>query len=206
MWGFVLPYLFNPDKANLGAKVAFIFGGLCVLSLVYLYFYQPETKGRSYEELDEMFMKHVTARDFKDYATEAQQRGEVVQRRASSTTGPEWNVKAEPDWRDWAGCIMSNRALCHSCSVSLPHVWLKIRKLWEKLWSTGYSSPVHITNLSLSRWPIRLEIWSKITITLLFHEGDASFWLTLNTDSSHDIYTIDYGLVAPVRKLTSCIS
>ncbi len=28
VWNFVLPYLFNPDKADLGAKVAFIFGGL----------------------------------------------------------------------------------------------------------------------------------------------------------------------------------
>ena len=27
MWSFVLPYLFNPDKANLGGKVGFIFGG-----------------------------------------------------------------------------------------------------------------------------------------------------------------------------------
>lgn len=27
MWSFALPYLFNPDKANLGGKVGFIFGG-----------------------------------------------------------------------------------------------------------------------------------------------------------------------------------
>lgn len=76
MWSFVLPYLFNPNKANLGAKVAFIFGGLAVLSLVYLWFYQPETAGRSYEELDEMFMKGVHAWKFKDYRTDAQIKGE----------------------------------------------------------------------------------------------------------------------------------
>lgn len=76
MWSFVLPYLFNPNKANLGAKVAFIFGGLAVLSLVYLWFCQPETAGRSYEELDEMFMKGVRARKFKDYRTDAQVKGE----------------------------------------------------------------------------------------------------------------------------------
>ncbi|KAK3938175.1 general substrate transporter [Diplogelasinospora grovesii] len=78
MWSFVLPYLFNPDKANLGAKVAFIFGGLSVLSLVYIWFYQPETAGRTYEELDEMFMKAVPARKFKSYKPEAQAKGEAV--------------------------------------------------------------------------------------------------------------------------------
>ncbi|KAH8651467.1 MFS hexose transporter [Ilyonectria robusta] len=72
MWSFVLPYLFNPDKANLGAKVAFIFGGCSVLSLVYLWFELPETAGRTYEELDEMFMKKIPARQFKAYKTETE--------------------------------------------------------------------------------------------------------------------------------------
>lgn len=64
MWGFVLPYLFNPDKANLGAKVTFIFGALSVLSIVYLFLYQPESAGLSYEKLDELFMGRVKARMF----------------------------------------------------------------------------------------------------------------------------------------------
>jgi MFS transporter, SP family, general alpha glucoside:H+ symporter len=71
MWAFVLPYLFNPDKANLGAKVTFIFGGLSVLSLVYVWLFQPETANRSFQELDEMFIKRISARDFKNYETEA---------------------------------------------------------------------------------------------------------------------------------------
>jgi SP family general alpha glucoside:H+ symporter-like MFS transporter len=64
MWSFVLPYLFNPSEANLRSKTAFIFGGLSVISLIYLWWYQPETSGRSYEELDEMFMKRISARAF----------------------------------------------------------------------------------------------------------------------------------------------
>jgi len=78
MWAFVIPFLFNPDQANLGAKVSFIFGGLAILSTVYLWFYQPEVAGRSYEELDEMFMKHVPAREFKTFVTDAQTRSQVV--------------------------------------------------------------------------------------------------------------------------------
>ncbi|WYZ43296.1 hypothetical protein EsH8_VI_000995 [Colletotrichum jinshuiense] len=76
MWAFVIPFLFNPDQANLGAKVAFIFGALSVLSTIYLWFYQPEVAGRSYEELDEMFIKKVPARKFKEYSTEVQEKSQ----------------------------------------------------------------------------------------------------------------------------------
>jgi MFS transporter, SP family, general alpha glucoside:H+ symporter len=66
MWGFLLPYLFNPDKANLGAKVTFIFGALSVLSIVYLFIYQPESAGLSYERLDELFISRAKARMFRE--------------------------------------------------------------------------------------------------------------------------------------------
>lgn len=78
MWQFVIPFMFNPDQGNLGAKVAFIFGGLCLFALAYLWFYQPETAGRSYQELDEMFARGVPARKFKGYKTEAQIQNEAA--------------------------------------------------------------------------------------------------------------------------------
>ncbi|KAK2056392.1 alpha glucoside transporter [Colletotrichum caudatum] len=77
MWQFVIPYMLNPDKANLGAKLAFVFGGLCFFSLLYLWYFQPETSGRSYEELDEMFTKGVPARKSKKYKTTVQMRIET---------------------------------------------------------------------------------------------------------------------------------
>jgi len=49
--GFVVPYLINPDAANLGAKIAYIFFGFGVIFCVLLYFYIPETKGLSFEEV-----------------------------------------------------------------------------------------------------------------------------------------------------------
>ena len=85
LWSFVLPYLFNPDKANLGGKLGFIFGGLCFPCIAFLWWYQPETCRRSYEELDEMFMKRIPARKFRAYVTEAELRGEQAQRRASTS-------------------------------------------------------------------------------------------------------------------------
>jgi MFS transporter, SP family, general alpha glucoside:H+ symporter len=78
MWSFVLPYLFNPDKANLGGKLGFVYGGLCFPAILFVWWYLPETKGRSYEELDEMFMSKVPAREFNKYRPEAQIRGEAV--------------------------------------------------------------------------------------------------------------------------------
>ncbi|WVF72548.1 hypothetical protein IAT40_007365 [Kwoniella sp. CBS 6097] len=80
MWNFVLPHLFNPNELNLQAKVAFIFGALSVLCCVYAYFCHPETKGRSYEELDEMFVKKVPARQVSTFVTDNELRNRAAQR------------------------------------------------------------------------------------------------------------------------------
>ena len=84
MWSFVLPYMFNPDEANLGGKVGFIFGGLSFPCIAFVWYFQPETRHRSYEELDEMFTKKVPARHFKDYRTDAEMRGEAAKVALSS--------------------------------------------------------------------------------------------------------------------------
>ncbi|KAL5339662.1 hypothetical protein BJX70DRAFT_363558 [Aspergillus crustosus] len=80
IWAFVIPYMFNPDQANLGAKTAYLFGGLGVLLLVYVWVYQPETAGRSFEELDELFRKGVKVREFKKFETDAGLRARGVER------------------------------------------------------------------------------------------------------------------------------
>ena len=85
MWGFVLPYIFNPNEANLGAKTTFIFGALCFLCAIYVWFCQPETAGRSFEEIDEMFIKRLPAREFAGYKTTAQINGEDAE--ANETRG-----------------------------------------------------------------------------------------------------------------------
>lgn len=84
MWSFVLPYLFNPDQANLGGKLGFVYAGISVPCIAFLWWYMPETKGRSYEELDEMFTKRVPARKFKTYVTDAQTKSEEVAHGESS--------------------------------------------------------------------------------------------------------------------------
>ena len=49
------PYVLNPTAGNLKGKAAFLPAGLMVLLLIWSYFRLPETKGRSFEELDIMF-------------------------------------------------------------------------------------------------------------------------------------------------------
>ncbi|KAM0431470.1 hypothetical protein ACHAPT_005448 [Fusarium lateritium] len=76
-WSFALPYLFNPDHLNLGGKVGFIFGSTSIVCIIYLWFYQPETRNRSFLELDEMFIKGVKARDFKTYRSTLEEQAET---------------------------------------------------------------------------------------------------------------------------------
>lgn len=78
MWQFTIPHMFDPDQANLGAKIAFIFGGICLICTEYLFFHQRETTGRSDQELVEMFAKGVPARRFKSYKSNNQTRSEVA--------------------------------------------------------------------------------------------------------------------------------
>lgn len=72
MWTFVLPFIVNPNEANLKARVGYIFFGLMSICLVLIYFFIPEIKNRSYAELDELFAKKVPARKFKKFVTDTQ--------------------------------------------------------------------------------------------------------------------------------------
>jgi len=62
-----IPYMINPDQANMQGKLGFFFGGLALLCLVWAYLRVPETKGRTYEELDILFERQVPARQFAEF-------------------------------------------------------------------------------------------------------------------------------------------
>ncbi|KAF7872256.1 hypothetical protein EAF04_003180 [Stromatinia cepivora] len=62
-----IPYMINPDQANWRGKIGFFYGGCSVVCFIWCWLRVPETKGRTYEELDLMFAKGVKTRDFKNY-------------------------------------------------------------------------------------------------------------------------------------------
>jgi SP family general alpha glucoside:H+ symporter-like MFS transporter len=62
---FVGPYILNPTEGNWKGKTGFLTGGINILFLVWSFFRLPETKGRTFAELDILFSKReLKARDF----------------------------------------------------------------------------------------------------------------------------------------------
>ncbi|KAJ6006315.1 general substrate transporter [Penicillium sp. IBT 35674x] len=74
MWSFVAPYIFNPGYGDLKAKIGFVFGAFMLIFAVLAFFFVPETRRRTYEELDELFMNRVPTREFRRYVTVAERR------------------------------------------------------------------------------------------------------------------------------------
>lgn len=61
---YSVPYLLGRPGAALGPAVAWIFAGMCALSLVFAVLCFPELKGRSLEETDELFERRLWAWQF----------------------------------------------------------------------------------------------------------------------------------------------
>ena len=56
----------NPTEWNLKGYTGFIWGGTTFLTFVWAYFRLPETKDRSFDEIDVLFAKSLPARKFAD--------------------------------------------------------------------------------------------------------------------------------------------
>ncbi|KAF1987500.1 general substrate transporter [Aulographum hederae CBS 113979] len=50
----ITPYMVGTDQGNLGPKVFYVWGSLCIFAFIYAYFLIPETKGLSLEQVDRM--------------------------------------------------------------------------------------------------------------------------------------------------------
>ncbi|KAJ5635298.1 uncharacterized protein N7484_008611 [Penicillium longicatenatum] len=63
----VFPYFINPNELNWGGRVMFLFVGAELFIMVGLYFFQPETKNRSYPDIDALYAHEVPPRKFKEF-------------------------------------------------------------------------------------------------------------------------------------------
>ncbi|TGJ88069.1 hypothetical protein E0Z10_g681 [Xylaria hypoxylon] len=68
---FLNTYMINPVEWNWSGKSGFFWGGTAFLVFVWAWFRLPEIKGRTYEELDILFMKGVPARKFAETHVDA---------------------------------------------------------------------------------------------------------------------------------------
>ncbi|KAL2861785.1 general substrate transporter [Aspergillus pseudodeflectus] len=64
VWAIAIPYLINAENANLGPKAGVVFLGPAVGLSIIAFFAVPETKGRSFAELDRLFELRTPARKF----------------------------------------------------------------------------------------------------------------------------------------------
>lgn len=64
---FTAPYFINPQSLNWGPRYGYIWTPSCAIAALWVFFFLPETKGRTLEEIDEMFEAGVPARKFRTY-------------------------------------------------------------------------------------------------------------------------------------------
>ncbi|KAJ4417247.1 hypothetical protein N0V82_006280 [Gnomoniopsis sp. IMI 355080] len=78
MWGtswlvaYTTPYFINPEQLNWGPKYAYVWGACCAILAVWVWAWVPETKGRSLEQIDELFKKKVPSRKFSTFVVETE--------------------------------------------------------------------------------------------------------------------------------------
>ncbi|KAH6331258.1 hypothetical protein HBI38_019730 [Parastagonospora nodorum] len=60
----VVPRMLSPNEWNWAGMTGFFYAGLTVLLILFMYFMLPETRNRSFAELDVLFENNVSARQF----------------------------------------------------------------------------------------------------------------------------------------------
>lgn len=64
VYGQLVPHMVQKAAWDWGAKSGFFYGGIMFIGLVWAYFRLPETKNRTFAEMDILFKNKVKARDF----------------------------------------------------------------------------------------------------------------------------------------------
>ncbi|KAL6229493.1 hypothetical protein BDW75DRAFT_249641 [Aspergillus navahoensis] len=64
----IVPYLYNTDSANLGAKTGFIFSGLSTFLFIVSWFLVPDAAGLSVDEIDAAYREGVAPRKLRVWA------------------------------------------------------------------------------------------------------------------------------------------
>jgi Na+/melibiose symporter-like transporter len=75
-----VPQLTSADAANLNAKTYLVFAGCMAGIIIFMYCLMPETRGRTFAEIDEMYAAKVPAWKWRSYRTSIEARTGVSER------------------------------------------------------------------------------------------------------------------------------
>lgn len=64
--GIIVPQMLNPTAWDWKGKTGFFWGGITLFLFVWAYYRLPETRGRTFGEMDVLFKKGVSAREFRN--------------------------------------------------------------------------------------------------------------------------------------------
>lgn len=68
LFNFTVPYMYNIDSGNLGARTGLVFGGASLLLFVVSYPLIPDLRGLSTTEIDWLYENKISPRKFQEYA------------------------------------------------------------------------------------------------------------------------------------------
>jgi hypothetical protein len=71
LFNYTTPIMLANPGANWGLYIGYFWAGLTAVAWTMLYFFVPETKGRTWNELDELFERKIPARKFASTKTTA---------------------------------------------------------------------------------------------------------------------------------------
>lgn len=79
LFTFTVPYMYNTDAGNLGAKTGFIFMGSSVVLFVGSYFLVPDLHGFTTDEVDWLYAQRIPVRRFQEYSDGRAKEGAATQ-------------------------------------------------------------------------------------------------------------------------------
>ncbi|KAH6629329.1 general substrate transporter [Boeremia exigua] len=68
LFSFTVPYMYNTDSGNLGARTGFVFMGSSVLLMIGSWFLVPDLHGFTTDEVDWLYSQKIPVRHFQQYA------------------------------------------------------------------------------------------------------------------------------------------
>lgn len=79
LFTFAVPYIYNTDAGNLGARSAFVFMGTSVLLLMGSYYLVPDLQGFKTAEVDWLYEQGIEVRKFQRYKDGRAKEGVAVE-------------------------------------------------------------------------------------------------------------------------------